>query len=71
MSITAMSEPTWSQYLIRVGGMGAFIAVSILVTTNFFPGYEGHVVLTIAGVVLGYTFFMGWRSKNRRKGKRK
>ncbi len=66
-----MSEPTWSQYLVRVGGMGAFIAVSILLTTNFFPGYESHVVLTIAGIVLGYTFFIGWRSKYKRKRKGK
>ena len=44
-----MNEPTFLQYFIRVGGVGAIFVIAILITTEFFPGWESYVVLAISG----------------------
>lgn len=43
-----MSDPTFFNYFLRVGGVGLLFAVSILVTTEYFPGYESYVVVAIS-----------------------
>jgi hypothetical protein len=43
-------EPNFSNYFIRVGGVTAIFVIAILVTREFFPGHESHVVLAISGL---------------------
>ncbi len=67
-----MSEPSFSKYLVRVGGVSAVFAIAILVTTEFFPGYEGYVVLAISGTGICYlaakeTWEKSGRAKKREK----
>ncbi|QOJ24278.1 MAG: hypothetical protein HRU78_11990 [Gammaproteobacteria bacterium] len=63
-----MSEPTFLQYLIRVGGVGAIFVIAILVTTEFLPGWESYVVLAISGLgILSLTIKDIVRKKKRYK----
>jgi hypothetical protein len=48
--VIEVSEPTFSSYLLRVGGVAAVFTIAILVTAEFFPGYEGYVVIAISGL---------------------
>lgn len=52
------SPPTIRDYVVRVGGLALIFVVAITLCSNYWPGYEGPVVLLIAGVVLTYTFVM-------------
>lgn len=63
MWVIGMSEPTLSDFLIRVGGVFAVLTVSILLTTRFFPGYERHVVIAI-GVGFCWLILMEILKKN-------
>lgn len=46
-----MTTPSLLQFVIRVGGVLAMFAIAITLTTKYFPGYEGHVVLVLAIIV--------------------
>jgi len=73
MQVNGMSEPTLSKYLVRVGGVCAVFAIAILVTTAVLPGYEGYVVLIIAGLGICYLTAKEIIEKNRhtkKKGKK-
>ncbi len=47
-----MSNPTWKDFFVRVGGVLALLAVTILVTGALFPGHEGAVVIVVAAVLV-------------------
>lgn len=66
-----VSEPTLSSFIIRVGGVLAVFVIAILVTTEFFPGYEGYVVLTISGLGIFYLATKEILEKNNRAKKKK
>ncbi|MFZ2405694.1 MAG: hypothetical protein WAW41_11190, partial [Methylobacter sp.] len=64
-----MKQPNFSDFLVRVGGLGTAFAVSILMTTTFFPGYENYVIFAIGSVVLCCTSIR-WYQRDKRKKKR-
>jgi len=47
-----MRKATWSEYVWRVGGLGAIYVAAILAARVWLPGYESTFVLVITGVVL-------------------
>lgn len=70
MQVIDVSKPIFFNYLVRVGGVGAIFAISILTTTEFFPGYEGYVVLAISGLGICYFVAKEILGKNNRAKKR-
>lgn len=55
-----MKEPTFFDFVVRVGGLAAVFAISILLTTVFFPGYESQVIVVIALFVVCVTSIRAW-----------
>jgi len=45
-----LKNPTWQDFVIRVGGVFVTFVVAILTAKTFFPGYESIAVLIVAGV---------------------
>jgi hypothetical protein len=51
-----MKQPDFIDFFVKVFGLAAIFAISILITTKLFPGYESHVIFTLASAVLCYSF---------------
>lgn len=70
VQVNAMSEPTWSSYFLRVGGVFAIFAVAIMVTREFFPGNEGYVVIGISAFGIFALAMKELRSRKRKRAAR-
>ena len=66
-----MGKPTWLNFLVRVGGVGAAFAGGILMAREFFPGSETFVVAGISAAVLGVLAVCEIRAKARLKARRR
>lgn len=64
-----MKKPTLYDFLIRVGGLAAFVVIAIQLTKAFMPGYEAKVVVVISLLVICGMCIRTWvqRSKTIRK----
>jgi hypothetical protein len=65
-----IENPTWKDFIIRVGGALALIAVVILASRQFIPGHEGIAAMIVS---LGLVAFLGvqaWRQKRSRREER-
>lgn len=71
MQVIDVNEPTLSSFIIRVGGVLAIFVIAILITTEFFPGYEGYVVLVISGLGIFFLSAKEIMERSNRTKKRK
>lgn len=55
-----MKEPKFSDFLVRVGGLGVIYVIAILMTNVFFPNYVNYVIFAITFVVIGYMSIKSW-----------
>lgn len=66
-----MREPTWTSFLLRVGGLSAAFSVAILVTRRYFSGYEGWAATAVSLAVVVGMAAKEWWAKRRAPRKRR
>ena len=66
-----IENPTWKDFVVRVGGALGVIVAVILASRAYFPGYEAIAAVVVS---VGLTAFVGvqeWRQQKARREERK
>ena len=62
-----MTNPTFGDFLLRVGGVLALYAAGILFAKAYYPGYETTAVLVVSGAVFSVLVVRHFRRTAKRK----
>ena len=66
-SFGPVKNPTWKDFVIRVGGALAVMVIVILLTQEFFPGYEGIAVIVASGALTTFVAIQEARHNSAKK----
>jgi amino acid transporter len=66
-----MKNPTWTDFLYRVGGAAAIYLVVIELTKMYAPAYVGISVLLVTLAIFVFVAIRGPKSRKKSKGVRK
>jgi hypothetical protein len=62
-----VKNPTWKDFVVRVGGASAVVAAGILASREFMPGYEGITAIVISVALIAFVGVQEWRQQKARR----
>ena len=65
-----VENPTWKDFVLRVGGALIAITVVILVSREVIPGHEGTAVIAVSVALIAFVGVQEWRQKRARREER-
>ena len=66
-----MTNPTFGDFVVRVGGLAAIFAAAILFAEAYYPGQEVTAVLIVSGAVFTLMGIQYYRRGAKRKRERR
>ena len=66
-----IKDPTWKDFVVRVGGALVLIAAVILASREFFPAYQGIALIVVSVGIVVFAGVQDWRQKKARRAERK
>lgn len=65
--LAPITNPTWKDFVIRVGGAMVFITVVIFGAQEFIPGHEGIAVIVASLVLIAFVGIQELRHNKKKK----
>lgn len=65
MFLVPIANPTWKDFVLRVGALAVVFILVIKTAQAFMPGHEGTAVMVVALAAIALAAVQEWRYKKR------
>lgn len=62
-----VGNPTWKDFIIRVGGASAVLATVVVASREFIPGHVGIAVIVASVMLIAFVVLQEWRQQKARR----